>query len=57
MSPAQRIRQIGAFTVGIGSLAAAVAVFMRYNRYTFSGVWRWILVGLGLGHGGRLGDV
>lgn len=53
MSPAYRIRLIGGvLTVGVG-LSAAVAFYMRYNRYTLSGAWRWLMVGLGLGGNGR----
>ncbi|KAK1922388.1 P-loop containing nucleoside triphosphate hydrolase protein [Papiliotrema laurentii] len=41
LSPAQRIRLIAAITIGASSLTAIIGVWMRYQGYTFRGLWAW----------------
>lgn len=41
MSPAQRVRVVAAVTVGATTLTAVIGVWMRYQGYTFRGLWSW----------------
>jgi Ras family protein T1 len=42
LSPAQRVRQIAAYTVGLTTLTAVLGVWMRYQGYTIRGMWSWM---------------
>jgi Ras family protein T1 len=41
LSPAQRVRLIATATVAATTLTAVIGVWMRYQGYTFKGIWSW----------------
>jgi hypothetical protein len=41
MSPAQRVRLIASVTVAATTVTAIIGVWMRYQGYTFKGIWSW----------------
>jgi Ras family protein T1 len=41
ISPAQRIRLIAGVTLAATSVTAVIGVWMRYQGYTFKGIWGW----------------
>lgn len=48
MSPAQRIRVVARWGLAATTISAVVAVWMRWQGYSFKGVWNWIAKFAGL---------
>ncbi|WVQ94781.1 mitochondrial Rho GTPase 1 [Kwoniella sp. CBS 9459] len=49
LSPAQRVRMIASVTLTATTITAIVGVWMRYQGYTFRGIWGWLGRFSGLG--------
>ncbi|WVQ81609.1 mitochondrial Rho GTPase 1 [Cryptococcus sp. DSM 104549] len=47
LSPAQRVRLIGGWAAAVTTFTAVVAVYMRWQGYTFRGIWGWVAKSVG----------
>ncbi|ODN75133.1 mitochondrial Rho GTPase 1 [Cryptococcus amylolentus CBS 6039] len=47
MSPAQRVRMVAGWGAAVGGVSVVLAVWMRWQGYTFRGIWGWVAKGAG----------